>query len=56
MTGSTATREVAFIDITVADYQILVEGVRPGVEIVLLGGWFRSPDADGRVGADTQRL
>jgi len=31
-------REVAFIDTSVADYQTLVDGVRPGVEVVLLDG------------------
>ena len=31
-------REVVFIDSSVADYQTLVNGVRPGVEIELIGG------------------
>jgi fibronectin-binding autotransporter adhesin len=29
-------KEVAFIDTSVADYQTLVDGIRPGVEVVLL--------------------
>lgn len=31
-------REAAFIDIGVADWQTLADGVRPGVEVVLIGG------------------
>ena len=31
-------KEVAFIDTSVNDYQSLVEGIRPGVEVYLLNG------------------
>ena len=33
-------REVAFVDTAVSDYQILVDGIRPGVEVVLLDAGY----------------
>ncbi|CAK0773442.1 hypothetical protein WCLP8_5010002 [uncultured Gammaproteobacteria bacterium] len=37
-TQNNGLREVVFIDTSVADYQTLVDGVRPGVEIELIDG------------------
>ena len=36
--SSPARREVAFVDTSVNDWQTLVEGIQPGIEVVLLNG------------------
>jgi hypothetical protein len=35
---SSARKEIAFVDTAVADWQTLADGIRPGVEIILLDG------------------